>query len=349
MLRGQWKILPNFRTDANGKVQYYCPPEQVEGQVAELLAYLGEHDNDHTSVCVLAAWFHHRFTYIHPFQDGNGRIARALVNYLFIKAGLFPVVVDREQKVEYLDALASADTGNLSHLVQLFTAKQIEAIKQALSLTRAGNIEVTPTPLIKDLAHAIVRRERQRKDQEQTEFRKVNVITTKLSEFATIQVRSKLQEFQQELNAAGLGVTSNLDTGGTFDNRGHYYRQQIIRTAYQAQHWANFNEDSRWIRALVQGKTGQLRFILSFHHVGHDLTGVAEVTSFADLEDLETDTRTVDIETLRTLDSVRSPVDCMIQPFTVTWRDEPDDLYTRFEEWFTNSLAVSLRAWAETL
>ena len=45
---------------------------------------------------VEAAWLHHRFTQIHPYQDGNGRVARALASLLFIKAGWFPVVVTRD-------------------------------------------------------------------------------------------------------------------------------------------------------------------------------------------------------------------------------------------------------------
>ena len=40
-----------------------------------------------------AAWLHHRFVQIHPFQDGNGRIARALSTLIFVKAGWFPLVV----------------------------------------------------------------------------------------------------------------------------------------------------------------------------------------------------------------------------------------------------------------
>lgn len=47
---------------------------------------------------VEAAWLHHRFTQIHPFQDGNGRIARLLASLVFIKAGWFPLVVTRDDR-----------------------------------------------------------------------------------------------------------------------------------------------------------------------------------------------------------------------------------------------------------
>ncbi len=62
---------------------------------------------------VEAAWLHHRFTQIHPFQDGNGRVARAIASLIFIKANWFPLVVRSDEKAKYLDELEKADFGNL--------------------------------------------------------------------------------------------------------------------------------------------------------------------------------------------------------------------------------------------
>ena len=63
---------------------------------------------------IVAAWFHHRFTQIHPYQDGNGRVARALTTLILLRADLLPLVVDRDLRVEYIKALELADQKQLS-------------------------------------------------------------------------------------------------------------------------------------------------------------------------------------------------------------------------------------------
>ena len=95
-----------------------------------------EYHRGHESVApeVEAAWLHHRFTQIHPFQDGNGRIARALATLVFVKAGWFPLVVRNEGRARYLDALERADAGDLSELVKLFASRQKDELLEALSI-----------------------------------------------------------------------------------------------------------------------------------------------------------------------------------------------------------------------
>jgi Fic family protein len=83
---------------------------------------------------VKAAWLHHRFTQIHPFQDGNGRVARALATLVFLREGLFPLVVRDSDRKEYIGALETADSNNLGPLVAFFASRQREAILRAIGL-----------------------------------------------------------------------------------------------------------------------------------------------------------------------------------------------------------------------
>src|ERR1051326_5540636 len=106
----------------------YCPPEHVESEMDRLLALHAEHEKKGVPVEIAAAWLHHRFTQIHPYQDGNGRVARALANLLFIKAGWFPVVVTRDDRPEYIDTLEVADEGDLRSLVLFFNQIQKRAL-----------------------------------------------------------------------------------------------------------------------------------------------------------------------------------------------------------------------------
>ncbi|MDK0631119.1 Fic family protein [Clostridium perfringens] len=52
---------------------------------------------------------HHKITVIHPFNDGNGRVSRAFLNWLFRLKNIPPVYLKYDKKAEYYDALKSAD------------------------------------------------------------------------------------------------------------------------------------------------------------------------------------------------------------------------------------------------
>src|SRR5690606_8716072 len=56
-----------------------------------------------------AAIFHYRFVAIHPFDDGNGRLARILMNLILMKEGLLPCIIRKESRIEYLRVLERSD------------------------------------------------------------------------------------------------------------------------------------------------------------------------------------------------------------------------------------------------
>ena len=90
LIRGAYKQWPNNPLRPDGTIHEYCPPEHVAAEMDRLIELHERHMNVPPEV--EAAWLHHRFTQIHPFQDGNGRIARALATLVFVKAGWFPLV-----------------------------------------------------------------------------------------------------------------------------------------------------------------------------------------------------------------------------------------------------------------
>ena len=136
--KGEWKLHPNNPLQPDGQIHEYCPPEQIPGEIERLLAWHKRHESLDVCAEVEAAWLHHRFTQIHPFQDGNGRVARAITGGVFLKAGYLVLVIrDEEHRDRYLDALETADAGDLRPLVDLFAEIQGADLRAALKLVRS--------------------------------------------------------------------------------------------------------------------------------------------------------------------------------------------------------------------
>jgi Fic family protein len=130
--KGRYKTDPNSPTRADGSVHEYCPPAHTASEMDELIRL--HHQHRDVAPEVEAAWLHHRFTQIHPFADGNGRVARAIASLVFIKAGWFPLIVKRDDRARYIESLEAADGGDLRALVAMFVEAQRNALIQASEL-----------------------------------------------------------------------------------------------------------------------------------------------------------------------------------------------------------------------
>lgn len=133
LLKGEFKKLENNPKREDGRIIKYCPPIHVDSEMEKLIGTHNELWRQGTNPLVIAAWVHHAFTQIHPFQDGNGRIARLLSSLILIKGLLFPFTVNREEKIKYIDALEKADVGEPQDLVSFFSNIQKRNIEHALN------------------------------------------------------------------------------------------------------------------------------------------------------------------------------------------------------------------------
>lgn len=115
--RGDWKIRPNNPRRDDGFVHEYCPPEQVHSEIDRFLTFHEGHRNLDLAPELEAAWLHHEFVRIHPFQDGNGRVSRLLMAYPFVKAGEFVPIISSDLKNDYIGALEAADEGDFPAFV----------------------------------------------------------------------------------------------------------------------------------------------------------------------------------------------------------------------------------------
>ena len=135
--RGTWKIRPNNPRRNDGFVHEYCPPEQVESEIDRFLEFHRGHAELELAPELEAAWLHHEFVRIHPFQDGNGRVSRMLMALPFIKAGEFPPIIHADEKLTYFAELEEADDGRIEGFVAFLGAAAALRMNQA---TSAANI-----------------------------------------------------------------------------------------------------------------------------------------------------------------------------------------------------------------
>lgn len=107
---GQYKTRPNSVITRYGDRFEYASPDETPAMMTDLVNWYNEEEQrGKLSPVELAALFHYRYIRIHPFEDGNGRIARLLANFILYRHGYPMIVVRSRKKVEYLEALHATD------------------------------------------------------------------------------------------------------------------------------------------------------------------------------------------------------------------------------------------------
>ena len=134
--KGAYKIQPNNPRRPDGLIHEYCPPEHVQSEMDRLLQMYRDIRKAKYPTEVEAAWLHHRYISIHPFQDGNGRTARLLMAYVYIQRGEFPPVVPADNKPEYISNLEDADNGNLQPFAEYLSRLALLAVGAGINAAR---------------------------------------------------------------------------------------------------------------------------------------------------------------------------------------------------------------------
>lgn len=107
---GQYKTRPNSVITRYGDRFEYASPEETPALMTDLVDWYNKAEQSGAfSPVELAALFHYRYIRIHPFEDGNGRIARLMVNYILARHHWPMIVIRSRMKNEYLEALHRSD------------------------------------------------------------------------------------------------------------------------------------------------------------------------------------------------------------------------------------------------
>ena len=137
---GDYKETPNSVRLQNGEVFHYTDPIDVPFKMEELLKWYHT-DSANLHPIIVASLFHHRFVLIHPFDDGNGRIARLLTNFILIRNGYPPVVIKSSEKKKYLNALRLADVGSFDTLIDFMTQQVMMSLEISIKAAKGENID----------------------------------------------------------------------------------------------------------------------------------------------------------------------------------------------------------------
>lgn len=125
---GEYKTDPNYVIQPDGTIHEYVEPYLVDRQLTDLCEWIN--GNPHHAV-ITAAVAHYNMVRIHPFQDGNGRGSRLLMNLILIKQGYNPAIIEVEKRAEYLASLKEADKGNLVPFTY-FIANTVQSTQEAV-------------------------------------------------------------------------------------------------------------------------------------------------------------------------------------------------------------------------
>jgi len=150
LTKGRYKVLPNHVRTRDGVDHSYAPVDMTPPEMARFVSemrtdrYLGAHP------VTQAAYAHYGLVVIHPFADGNGRVARALASVFTYRAISMPIMILSEQKEVYLDALEAADRGNY----QTFAGFMLKSVLDTMTLV-SDSFQSALTPSREDSLAAI--------------------------------------------------------------------------------------------------------------------------------------------------------------------------------------------------
>ncbi|QIX60749.1 Fic family protein [Hymenobacter sp. BT18] len=149
---GQYKTSPNNVLTKTGEMFYFATVEETQAKMTDLVTWYREEEATPTLHPVaLAAEFHYRFVRIHPFDDGNGRMSRLLMNLILLRHGYPMTVIKNDDRNRYLAALSAADADEPEPFLR-FIIENVEASLRLMIRAAKGESIDEPDDLDKKLA-----------------------------------------------------------------------------------------------------------------------------------------------------------------------------------------------------
>jgi Fic family protein len=138
--KGEYKHLPNHVMTASGSVHAYAPVDLTPAEMHRLCAELRSQKFEAAHPVLQASYAHYALVAIHPFADGNGRVARALASVFTYRSASVPLLILVEDTSDYRASLRAADAGRYQPFTDFIAERTLDAIQLANeSLRVAGS------------------------------------------------------------------------------------------------------------------------------------------------------------------------------------------------------------------
>ncbi len=128
LVRGRYKVLPNHVRTRDGVDHSYAPVDVTPAEMQRLVGEMRTEEFLAAHSVLQAAYAHYGLVVIHPFPDGNGRVARALASAFTYRTISMPIMILSEHKNAYLDSLEAADSGNFQAFIDFMFRRSVDTM-----------------------------------------------------------------------------------------------------------------------------------------------------------------------------------------------------------------------------
>jgi len=133
---GKYKIHENLTIRMNGKIHRYAEPGDVKKLLVDLIKSTNQRildldaGNSADHILNIATDFHYHFLNdIHPFGDGNGRLARIYMNLILLKAGYPPIFIKPVDKNDYMNRFEEEES-NPGAMLDFMADQLLKSLKE---------------------------------------------------------------------------------------------------------------------------------------------------------------------------------------------------------------------------
>ncbi len=137
--KGKYKSEPNHVLTRDGRIHSYAPVDATASEMGRLCRELNSNEFQAAHPILQSSYAHYALVTVHPFTDGNGRVARALASVFTNRGASIPLLITLDNKTEYLDALEAADNGDYQELVGFTLQRAVDTVRLVESSFKAAS------------------------------------------------------------------------------------------------------------------------------------------------------------------------------------------------------------------
>lgn len=339
LLKGQFKKFDNNPKRADGTIFLYCPPIHVDSEIDHLISILNQLEEQQTKPIVISAWFHHAFTQIHPFQDGNGRLARLLASLILIKHGLFPFTVKGSEKKKYIDSLEFADKNEPQPLVDFFCEVEKRNIEEVLNL----KLEVSTTKSSFDeVANVFSKRiEKWKSGIQRDRIEKIKENRIKIFQFSDTVLNETVIELKKRISKDMAEIYQEK----SFPESKNYFwfTHQIVDYAKMHNYFFNRSLPRGWFKvAFVLSEERQYQLVVSIHHYGYDDSTIAVGAFLEFMESATNSKKAKGFSRKGQNDNLITSLPLDIKPHIISLEAEIEELELNLKSFLQDTITIAL-------